>query len=46
MFYGILTELGKNGMPFQYHNTAPQAPGDPLRVSEHATLIGLRRITI
>ena len=39
MFYAILTTPGKNGSPFQKPETAPAAPGDPLRVSEDATLL-------
>ena len=39
MVYRILTNLGKGGSPFQYTNTSPTAPGDPLRVSPQATLV-------
>ena len=38
MFYAILTEAGR-GMPFNYAETPPTAPGDPLRISENATLV-------
>ena len=39
MHYGVLTNLGKCGMPFQYGERPPTAPGDPLRVSADATLL-------
>ena len=38
MFYAVLTEAGRE-MPFNYAGTPPTAPGDPLRVSERATLV-------
>ena len=37
MHYAVLTNPG---MPFKFHDTPPEAPGDPLRVAEDATLIG------
>ena len=40
MYYGILTKLGEGGMPFKPSKTPPTAPGDPLSISENATLIG------
>ena len=39
MHYAILTTPGKGGLPFKTLETAPEAPGDPLRVSENATLL-------
>lgn len=36
MHYAVLTDPGT---PFQFHNSAPQPPGDPLRVAENATLL-------
>ena len=39
MVYGILTTPGKGGMPFEYGDTPPTAPGEPLRVSESGTLL-------
>ena len=39
MFHAVLTNLGEGGSPFERPETAPQAPGSPLRVSEDATLI-------
>ena len=40
MVYAILTTPGKGGMPFDYGDTAPTAPGETLRVAPNATLIG------
>lgn len=39
MYYAVLTNLGEGGSPFKCPETAPEAPGSPLRVSEDATLI-------
>lgn len=39
MVYAILTTPGKGGMPFQNGERPPQAPGNPLRISEDATLL-------
>ena len=43
MFYAILTRLGSGGAPFQYGDTPPTAPGEPMRVSEKATLVVFER---
>ena len=39
MVYAILTTPGKGGMPFDYGDTAPTAPGERLRVAPNATLV-------
>lgn len=39
MFYAILTTPGESGMPFDYTDTQPTAPGDPLHVAPNATLL-------
>ena len=39
MHYGVLTNLGEGGMPFENNKRPPTAPGDPLRLSEDATLL-------
>ena len=43
MVYGILTTPGRGGMPFDYSDTSPTAPGETLRVAPSATLIGFEK---
>ena len=39
MYYAVLTKIGEDGSPFKRSQIAPTAPGEPLRISEKATLI-------
>lgn len=43
MYYGILTNAREGGSPFKKPETPQTAPGDPLRVSEDATLVAFER---
>ena len=39
MFYAIMTTAGEGGVPHKKPETPPTVPGEPLRVSENATLL-------